>query len=199
MGLSFKKSVCLRFHTKSMFKIDNTVNDPFSLINITGCRFGVSPVNNPDPDPNMLQSLKSPVVQFSPNMHSCGKIFCNCKSTLNFMIDNFLLEPRFSRAIKRICDDFGPNVSTVSNVNQRRQPMKATLRNDGWFPIIFLRDNCLQNCHLGRQIVDLMDRNFVLRRCEKAICDHKTNEFLPIMIIFNRIVLILKHFLLIFV
>ena len=32
-------------------------------------------------------------------------------------------------------------------------------RNDGRFPIIFLRDHCLQNCHLGRQIVDLVDIN----------------------------------------
>ena len=30
-----------------------------------------------------------------------------------------------------------------------------------------------------------MDLNFVLRRCENAICDHKSNDFPFIMIIFN--------------
>ena len=66
--------------------------------------------------------------------------------------------------------------------------------NDGWFPIIFLRDHCLQNCHSGRQIVDLVDINFVLRRCENAICDHKTNDFPLIMIIFNTTAPIQNHF-----
>ena len=50
MGLSFKKSLCLKFHTKNIFKVDDTVNDPFSLINIT----------------NVLHSLRCPVAPFSP-------------------------------------------------------------------------------------------------------------------------------------
>ena len=68
------------------------------------------------------------------------------------------------------------------------------LCNDGRFPIIFLRDHCLQNCHLGRQIVHLVDINFVLRRWENAICDHKTNDFPFITITFNTTAPILNNF-----
>ena len=48
MGLSFKKSRCLKLNTKGIFKVNNTVNDPFSLINII----------------HMLQSLRYPVAPF---------------------------------------------------------------------------------------------------------------------------------------
>ena len=44
-----------------------------------------------------------------------ANVFCNCKSTLSFMIGNFLLEPRFSRAPKT----FWTNVSTVNDIKQK--------------------------------------------------------------------------------
>ena len=50
MGLSFKKSLCLKLNTKNIFKVNNITNAPFSLINIT----------------HMLQSLRCPVTPFSP-------------------------------------------------------------------------------------------------------------------------------------
>ena len=50
LGLSFMKSFCLKRSTKNIFKVNNTVNDPFLFINIT----------------HMLQSLRCPVALFSP-------------------------------------------------------------------------------------------------------------------------------------
>ena len=59
MGLSFKKSLCLKFNTKNIFKVNNTVNDPFSMINIT----------------HMLQSLRCPVAPFYPKYDKTSHTF----------------------------------------------------------------------------------------------------------------------------
>ena len=52
IGLSFKKSLCLKLNTKNILKVNNTANEPFSLMNIT----------------HMLRSLKCPVAPFSPTV-----------------------------------------------------------------------------------------------------------------------------------
>ena len=65
MGLSFKKLLCLKLNTKSIFKVNNTANDPFSLINIT----------------HILQSLRCPVAPFSP-LYIFKTILVNCTFTL---------------------------------------------------------------------------------------------------------------------